>query len=118
MTETPTLDAFSMLRDLIALAVDPAACRTRLAKLQKLLEQTAEAERRLADRTAKHDEKVARDLEAIGERERKVRAREVDVAGKQGRIDASWERLEQVKSDLARRYHDPNIFGDLTREPA
>jgi hypothetical protein len=39
--ETPTPDAFAMVRDLIALAVDPAACRSRLAKLEKLLEQTA-----------------------------------------------------------------------------
>lgn len=55
MNDTP--DAFAMLRDLIALAVDPAACRTRLAKLQKLLEQTAAAEQRLAERSAAFDQK-------------------------------------------------------------
>jgi hypothetical protein len=53
MNDTP--DAFAMLRDLIALAVDPAACRTRLAKLQKLLEQTASAEQRLTERQAAFD---------------------------------------------------------------
>jgi hypothetical protein len=120
MNDTPTPDVFLMLHDLIALAVNPSACKARLAKLQKLLEQTAAAEARLTERSAKHDQKVAQERAELEERERKVRAREVDVAGKQGRIDASWKILEQVKADLRQRYRDPNIMTDstLSREPA
>jgi hypothetical protein len=55
MNDTPTPDAFAALNALIKLATDPAACRARLAKLVKLLEQTAAAEQRLAERSAAFD---------------------------------------------------------------
>jgi hypothetical protein len=117
MNDTPTHDAFSMLCDLIALATDPSATRARLEKLQKAIDKAAAAEQRLAERSAKHDEKVARDHEAIAEREQKVRKREVDIRDRESRVAASWEQLEKVKADMRSRYHDPNIFGGLTREP-
>jgi hypothetical protein len=117
MNDTPTLDAFSMLRDLLALATDPAACRSRLAKLQKLLEQTAAAEQRLTERTARHDEKVARDHEAVTEREQKVRKREIDIHAREAKLAADQQILERVKADLRSRHHDPNLFGTLTKEP-
>src|SRR5260370_241707 len=99
--ETPTPDAFAMVRDLIALAT--VACRTRLAKLQKLLEQTAEAEQRLSDRATKHDQKVRADLEAIAEREQKVRKREVDMHAREGRLAADQQLVEKAKADLRER---------------
>jgi hypothetical protein len=118
MSEIPaTPDAFSMLRDLIALAVDPSATRTRLAKLQKLLEQTAGAGQRLAERSARHDEKVARDHEAIAEREQKVRKREVDIRDRESRLAADQALVQKAKADLRSKHHDPNLFGTLSREP-
>jgi hypothetical protein len=117
MNETSMSDAFSMLRDLIALAVDQSATRTRLAKLQKLLEQTAAAEQRLAERSAKHDERVARDNEALEERSQKVRKREIDIHSREAKLAADQQILERVKADLRSRHADPNLFGTLTREP-
>jgi hypothetical protein len=71
MNDTPTPDAFAALHDLIALATNPSATRARLEKLQKAIDKAAEAEQRLTERTARHDEKVVRDREAITERSRK-----------------------------------------------
>jgi chromosome segregation ATPase len=114
MNDTP--DAFAMLRDLIALATDPAACRTRLAKLAKLLEQTAAAEQRLTERSARHDEKVATEQAALEERKAKLTKIAVDLHSREAKLAADQEILDRVKADLRSRHHDPNLFGTLTRD--
>jgi hypothetical protein len=78
--ETSTPDAFSTLRDLIALAVDPSATRARLEKLRKAIDKAAEAEQRLAERSARHDEKVARDRAELDERKARLDARALQLS--------------------------------------
>jgi hypothetical protein len=115
MNDTPTPDAFAALNALIKLATDPAACRSRLAKLQKLLEQTAAAEKRVDERSAKHDEKVVRDREELEERSQKVRKREIDIHAREAKLAADQQILDRVKAELRERHRDPNLFGTLTR---
>jgi hypothetical protein len=76
MNDTPTPDAFSLVASLISLATDPSACRARLAKLAKLLEQTASAEQRLSERSTAFDQKVATEKAALDERKAALNARE------------------------------------------
>ena len=94
MNDTPTPDAFATLDALIKLATDPAACRSRLAKLAKLLEQTAAAEQRLAERSAAFDQKVATEKAALDERKAKLNAKEIELMRREGlaeRIIASQQ---------------------------
>lgn len=112
--KTPTLDAFSMLRDLIALATDPAACRSRSAKLQKLLEQTAAAEQRLAERTARHDEKVATEKAALDERKAKLNARALELTRRESLAD---QINQQEKSERRDRYRPMADGMTIVREP-
>jgi hypothetical protein len=79
------------------LAVDPAACRSRLAKLQKLLEQTAAAEQQLTERSAKHDERLARDRAELDERKAALDARTHALIGR----EAIAERI--IQRDAADR---------------
>jgi hypothetical protein len=114
MSETPTLDAFSMLRDLIALATDPAACRTRLAKLQKLLAQTAAAEQRLAERSAKHDEKVATEKASSDERKAALDARAHALMGREALAE---QIVQREKSDRRDRCQPMAEGMTIVREP-
>jgi hypothetical protein len=113
MNDTP--DAFAMLRDLIALAVDPAACRTRLAKLQKLLEQTAAAEQRLAERSAAFDQKVATEKAALDERKARLDARAHALVGREAIAD---KILERDRSDRLGRSRPLANGMTITQEPA
>jgi hypothetical protein len=112
--ETPTPDAFSMLRDLIALATDPAACRTRLAKLQKLLEQTAAAEQRLAERSAAFDQKVATEKASLDERKAALDARAHALISREALAE---KILEREKSDRRDRYQPMADGMTIVREP-
>ena len=76
------------------------------------------AEAKLAAARGAHAAKVAKDLEAIAEREQKVRKREVDIHDREGRLAGDQERVEKAKADLRERSRDPNVFGTLAREPA
>jgi hypothetical protein len=103
-----------MLRDLIALAADPAACRSRLAKLQKLLEQTAAAEQRLAERSAAFDQKVATEKAALDERKAALDARTHALIGR----EAFAEKI--VQRDAADRLNRSRPMADgmtIVREP-
>jgi hypothetical protein len=112
--ETPTPDAFSMLRDLIALAVNPSATRTRLAKLQKLLEQTAAAEQRLAERSARHDERITRDRKALEERKAALDARTHALMGR----EALAEKIIQRETAERRDRYQPMAEGmTIVRAP-
>ena len=65
MNDIPTPDAFAALNALIKLAADPAAARSRIDRsCRSAIDKAAEAEQRLAERSAKHDERLARDREA------------------------------------------------------
>jgi hypothetical protein len=99
MNDTPTPDAFSMLRDLIALAVDPTACRTRLAKLQKLLEQTTAAEQRLAERSAAFDQKVATEKAALDDRKAALDARTHALIGREALAEKIIQRAAAERRD-------------------
>jgi hypothetical protein len=112
MNDTP--DAFAMLRDLIALAVDPAACRTRLAKLQKLLEQTAAAEQRLAERSARHGERVARDREELAERKAALDARALQLSHREA---AAEQIIARDRSERRDRYRPMADGMTIVREP-
>jgi hypothetical protein len=100
MNDTP--DAFAMLRDLIALAVDPSATRTRLAKLQKLLEQTAAAEQRLAERSAAFDQKVATEKAALDERNAALNAKALELMGREALAERTLARERADRLDRAR----------------
>jgi hypothetical protein len=112
MNDTP--DAFAVLRDLIALATDPAACRTRLAKLQKLLEQTAAAEQRLAERSVAFDQKVATEKAALDERKAKLNARALELTRRESFAD---QIIQQEKSERRDRYRPMADGMTIVREP-
>jgi hypothetical protein len=104
--ETPTPDAFAMLRDLIALTTDPAACRTRLAKLQKLLEQTAAAQQRLAERSAAFDQKTATEKAALDERKAALNARALQLSHREAAAEQIIARDRSDRLDRARPLAD------------
>jgi uncharacterized protein YlxW (UPF0749 family) len=113
--ETPTPDAFSMVHALIKLATDPAACRTRLAKLQKLLEQTAAAEQRLAERSAAFDAKVAAEKAELDERKAALNARALQLSHREA---AAEQIIARDRSDRLNRSRPMADGMTITREPA
>jgi hypothetical protein len=114
MNDTPTPDAFAALNTLIKLATDPAACRARLAKLVKLLEQTAAAEQRLAERSAAFDQKVATEKAALDERKAALGARAHALMGREALAE---KILEREKSDRRDRYQPIADGMTIVREP-
>jgi hypothetical protein len=103
MNDIPaTPDAFATLDALIKLAVDPAACRTRLAKLQKLLERTAAAEQRLAERSVAFDQKVATEKAALDERKAALNAKALELMGREALAERTLAREKADRLDRAR----------------
>jgi hypothetical protein len=114
MNDTATPDAFATLDALIKLATDPAACRARSAKLQKLLEQTAAAEQRLAERSAAFDAKVATEKAALDDRKAKLNARELELMRREGLAERI---IEREKSAFQNRYPPLAEGFTISREP-
>ena len=52
MNDIPTRDAFAAFNALIKLAADPGACKARIDRLKRAIDKAAEAEQRLAERSA------------------------------------------------------------------
>jgi hypothetical protein len=50
------------------------------------------------------------ELGDLREREQLCRKREVDVAGRESALEASWQATEQTKAEVRREYRDPNIM--------
>ena len=118
MREIPaTPDAFATLNALIKLAADPAAHKARIDQLKRAIDKAAAAESKLAARSAAHDQKIAKDLEDLAEREGKVRKREIDLHAREARLAADQALVIKAKADLRSKHADPNLFGGLTREP-
>jgi hypothetical protein len=92
MNDAPTPDAFATLRDLLALAVDPAATRSRLAKLEKALEQTEAAEQRLAERSAAFDQKVATEKASLDERKAALDKRALQLSHREAAAEQIIQR--------------------------
>ena len=92
MNDTPTSDAFAALNALIKLATDPAACRARSAKLQKLIDRAAEAEKRLTERSVAFDAKVAAEKAALDDRKAKLNARELELMRREALAEKTLER--------------------------
>jgi hypothetical protein len=115
MNDAPTPDAFATLNALIKLAADPAAFRTRLAKLQKLLEQTAAAEQRLAERSAAFDQKVATEKAALDERKAKLNARELELMRREHLAEKT---LERERSDRIGRSRPLSEAASISQEQA
>src|SRR4029077_7654845 len=102
MNDTPTPDAFAALNALIKFATDPAACRARLAKLVKLLEQTAAAEQRLAERSAAFDQKIATEKAALDERKAALTARALQLAPREAAPEKIIARDRSDRLDRSR----------------
>ena len=102
MNDTPTPDAFAALNALIKLATDPAACRARMSRLQKLLEQTAAAEQRLAERSVAFDQKVATEKAALDDRKAKLNARELELMRREALAERTLERETAERLDRSR----------------
>jgi hypothetical protein len=119
--------AIEEARNIIALAVDPAACRSRLAKIEKLSEQTAAALLKLMAERKVHNEKVERDraeLEAVRE---KLLNKEINLRDREGRLASDQEILERQKTTYAiatmshlwtaRRCRGSQILGRIKTPP-
>jgi hypothetical protein len=95
-------DNWATVDALIKLATDPAACRTRLARLAKMHEQTAAAEQRLTERTARHDEKVARDRAELDERKARLDARALQLSHREVAAEQIIQRARSDRLDRSR----------------
>jgi hypothetical protein len=103
MNDIPaTPDNWATVDALIKLAVDPAACRTRLARLAKLLEQTAAAEQRLAERSAAFDQKVATEQAALDERKAGLNARALQLSHRETAAEKIIARDRSDRLDRSR----------------
>jgi hypothetical protein len=50
------------------------------------------------------------ELGDLREREQLCRKRDVDVAGRESALEASWQATEQTKAEGRQEYRDPNII--------
>jgi hypothetical protein len=111
----PSPEAFAAVADLIRLIADPDGCAKRIRELQKLGDQLAKAQTKLATDTAEFERKTAAETAAMDEREAALRKRHVAVSIREREAD---ERAQRYADALPPRYpHDPNLFGTITREP-
>jgi hypothetical protein len=103
MNDIPaTPDHWATVRDLIALATNPSATRSRLEKLRNAIGKAAEAEQRLTERTARHDEKVARDREELDERKARLDARALQLSHREAAAEKIIQRENSARLDRAR----------------
>jgi hypothetical protein len=103
-------DAFALL----AAAADVKGFEARITRLKKLSEQVAADQATLDTARLEHDRKVAADTAELAEREAALRKRQVAVSIAEREVN---ERAQRFAADLPPRYHDPNLFGTITREP-
>ena len=81
-----------------------------------MIDKVEASEQRLAQRSAKHDEKVARDRAELEERERKVRSRELAVHDRESRLAADQQLVEKARADMRARGQE-HFFNGMVREP-
>lgn len=113
MNDIPaTPDNWATVDALIKLAVDPAACRTRLAKLQKLLKKSHDAGQRLAERSTAFDQKVATEKAALDERKAALDARALQLSHREA---AAEQIIARDKSDRLGRAQPLAIGMTITR---
>jgi hypothetical protein len=105
--ETPTPDAFSMLRDLIALAADPSATRARLEKVQKAIDKAAAAEQRLTEQSSAFDQKVATEKAALDEGNAALNAKALELMGR----EAAAEKLIQRENSARQTRRSSTLAG-------
>ncbi len=80
MNDIPTRDAFAAFNALIKLAADPGACKARIDRLKRAIDKAAEAEQRLAERSAAFDQKVVTEKAALDERKAALDARALQLS--------------------------------------
>lgn len=98
----PASEDFTRLAGLISLIVDAAGCAARVAELRAATDGAAEATAELARARAEHEEHVRKATAELEARERKVRAREVEVFQAVG-LQRAQERLlaeQRARLDL------------------
>jgi chromosome segregation ATPase len=114
MNDIPTPDAFSMLRDLMALAVDPAACRARLERLQKQIDKAADAVAKLAERQAAFDAKLVQQHAELDEKKAALVARTTELIGREAMCEKILARDRSARADL----YPPMVTGmTIVQEP-
>jgi chromosome segregation ATPase len=101
-----TSDALALVANLIALAVDPAACRARMAKLEKLLKQTRAASEKLAADREVHDEKVAKDRAELNDRRARLNAKELELIGREALAEKTLAREQSERRNRNRPLAD------------
>jgi hypothetical protein len=87
--------AFAIAFNLIALAADPRAFKKKLQGLHRALTAVDEGMARLAADRAAHDALVTKTTAELAEREKKLRAREVEHFAERGRFEETRKILRE-----------------------
>jgi hypothetical protein len=116
MSEIPVIptDSFEAFRDLLAILARPPKTTRLLNELERRMADVKAGEAKLAERTARHDEKVARDLASIEEKSAKLNARALELTRREHLAE---QTLEREKTAFQNRYPPLSGAGTLTREP-
>jgi hypothetical protein len=102
--------AFAIAFNLIALAADPRAFKKKLQGLHRALTAVDEGMARLAADRAAHDALVTKTTAELAEREKKLRAREVEHFAERG-------RFEETRKILRERHPCGNIIRTMMVGP-
>ena len=92
MNDIPTLTHSRCSTRLIKLAVDPGACERGLIGCSSAIDKAAEAEQRLAERSAAFDQKVVTEKAALDERKAALDARALQLSHREAAAEQIIER--------------------------
>jgi hypothetical protein len=102
LAANPSPDAFSTVMTLLALLVDPKACRARIADLQKHIAAADKAQANLAADRAEHQATMARERAAIEADKRASAARWAELNRRQYELDQQAEMHADTRAALDR----------------
>jgi hypothetical protein len=114
-----TPDSFAAFRELLSVLSNARKSTKLLSSIERRLADVQKGEQQLvADREA-YARKVASDREEIEAQRKTLRAKEVDLRDREGRLAADQEILERQKATLRKRSQEPFMAGSgLAREQA
>jgi hypothetical protein len=114
-----TPDSFAAFRELLSVLSNARKSTKLLSSIERRLADVAKAEARLEAARTAHGERVAGELAEIEVERKKLRAKEIDLRDREGRLVSDQEILERQKVALRNRSQEPFMAGStLSREPA